>query len=817
MLHPRSRWICSDVPDTGIEQLAQEARVSKLVARMLAVRGIADAEQAHRFLHADIDEMHDPYLLAGMEDAVARIRTALANRERIRIYGDYDADGVSSTSLMIYLMRHLEADFDYYIPHRANEGYGLNKAALEDAKACGITLVVTVDTGISAVEEVAYARELGIDIVVTDHHEPPEQLPDACALVNPKLSYCPYPFKGLAGVGVAFKLAHALLGRIPEEWLELAAIGTVADLMPLLDENRILVRAALQRMKRSRYAGIRALLQVCSIDPKEVTSTHIAFSMAPRINASGRLDHADIAVQLLTAEDDAAAEAFAWELDRLNKERQKIVDGIVKEAEALLVEKMEDTGEPPHVIVLAAEGWNVGVIGIVASKILEKYYRPTFVLGIDGETGLCKGSARSIPGFDLYEAMQSCGELFEHYGGHQAAAGMTIQADKLEELEQRLQEVAEGILTEEHFVPCVEVDAECGLNEIPLEVIDQLEQLAPFGMGNPSPRVVIRNARVREIRTMGKEGQHLKLMLSQDRATLDAVAFHRGGLARRIASDVKADVLGELSVNEWNGRRRPQLFMQDIRIQERQLFDLRGIPDAWETAVQLARILEQDGGGANVLVTTREQAGVHAAESFAWLYSDEEEGPVVVPGAWRGDEPFIAAMSERVREMVLFGMPPSEQEMRRLTRQLRHMERLHVVLPREPIGGRLHMPTRDRIKRAYAELRRVHTWTNEPEPMRSLAKRVSLSLREFMLLLDMFQELQFLSCTHHKHTTTFEMAAQPAKTSLEASQRYRDWASAAAWEQRWYEPPTEAFAAWLWSCWDEERDVSLLRRSSDGF
>jgi single-stranded-DNA-specific exonuclease len=281
-------------------------------------------------------------------------------------------------------------------------------------------------------------------------------------------------------------------------------------------------------------------------------------------------------------------------------------------------------------------------------------------------------------------------------------------------------------------------------------------------------------------------------------------------LARKIANDVKADVLGELSVNEWNGRRRPQLFMQDIRIRERQLFDLRGIPEAWETVVQLARILEQDGDGASILVTTREQAGVHAAESFVWLYKDEEDGPAVVPGGWQPDHSFITAMSERIREIVLFGMPSSELEMRRLTHQLRHIERLHIVLPPEPIGGRIFQPTRERIKQAYAELRRVHTWTNEPAPMRSLAKRINLSPREFMLLLNMFQELQFMSCTHHKDTTTFEMAAQPAKTSLEASRCYRDWVAAASWEQRWYEPVTGEFAAWLWSCWDEDRDVSLL-------
>lgn len=809
MLHPRSRWICAETSEARVEQLAHEANISKLLARMFMVRGVEDAEQIHRFLNADVELMHDPFLMAGMEQAVERIRQAIANNERIRIYGDYDADGVSSTSLMIYTMRHLQANYDYYIPHRAQEGYGLNKAALDNAKAAGCTLIVTVDTGISALEEVAYAKELGIDVVVTDHHEPPEQLPDAYVLVNPKLPYCAYPFKGLAGVGVAFKVAHALLGRLPEEWLELAAIGTVADLMPLVDENRIIVQKALKRMSRSDYAGIRALMRIGGIEPSHITSTDIAFSMAPRINASGRLDHADTAVQLLTAADDETAQACAEELDRLNRERQKIVEGIVKEAEAQLEQKIERQEGVPHVIVLAAEGWNVGVIGIVASKILERYYRPTFVLGIDSENGMCKGSARSIPGFDLYEAMTECAGLFDHYGGHQAAAGMTLHRDKLEELERCLNESARAKLNEEHFVPCVEVDAECEVSDVPLSEIEQMGRLAPFGMGNPSPRVVIRNAIVRDKRTMGKEGQHLKLMLVKDRATLDAVAFHRGSLSHRIASDARADVLGELSVNEWNGQRKPQLMMQDIRIAERQLFDMRATSNAVEKAVELARILEQDAPQSCALVLTREQAGVYSAEPYVWLYSDEEKGPVLVPGAWgwKADDAFVAGLSSHVRELVICGMPPSEEEFDRMARQLPDVERIYVILPRQPEGGRLHSPGRERIARAYSELRRLATWDTEPAFLQPLAARLNMSDRELLLLFAVFQDLDFITCTLSQEKTTYRIVEQPQKTSLEQSQRYQDWMIASAWESQWHDLATEAFAAWFWSCWDRARGV----------
>ena len=807
MLHPRSRWICAATSDEQVSQLAQEAKLSPLLARMMVVRGIDTAEQIQQFLYADVNQLHDPFLMAGMEEAVERIRRALKSGEKIRIYGDYDADGVSSTSLMIYLMRELEANFDYYIPHRANEGYGLNNGAIDDAKAQGCTLIVTVDTGISAVEQVAYAKELGIDIVVTDHHEPPEQLPEAYALVNPKLPYCPYPFKGLAGVGVAFKLAHALLGNVPEHYLELAAIGTVADLMPLLGENRVIVQEALKRMARSQYAGIRALMTIGAIDPTEVTSTSIAFSMAPRINASGRLDHADIAVQLLTADEDETAIAYASELDRLNKERQKIVEGIVKEAEAQLTEKMTDTGEVPNVIVLAAEGWNVGVIGIVASKIVERYYRPTFVLGIDEESGLCKGSARSIAGFDLYESMTECAEVFEHYGGHQAAAGMTIHRDRLSELEERLNKTAAERMTEDDYIPCTEVDAECELDDVPLEVIEQLGRLAPFGMGNPSPRVVIRNAVVRDKRTMGKEGQHLKLMLGKERATLDAVAFHKGALSYRIANDVQVDVLGELSINEWNGQRKPQLMMQDIQITERQLFDRRATARPLESAIELARTLEQDEPQTSALLMTREQAGVYAAEPFVWLYSDELEGPTVIPSswAWAADESMLGNVSKHIHELVLCSIPPSEWELKRLADQLPNVGRIHAILPRQPEGGRLFTPSRDRMAHAYSELKRVGTWDMEVSTMSSLAKRLRMNERELLMLMEVFKELDFITCTSSSNNSVYSIVQQPNKTSLEQSQRYQDWMTAAAWESRWYEPVTEELAAWIWSYWDEAR------------
>ncbi|MCG7410339.1 single-stranded-DNA-specific exonuclease RecJ [Paenibacillus sp. ACRRX] len=792
MLQPRTRWRCAEVSEERVAKLAAEVNISPLLAKLLIVRGIDDAQLVGHFLNDTIDDMLDPYQLAGMPQAVERIRRAIAAKERIWIYGDYDADGVSSTSLMIHLMRELGADFDYYIPHRANEGYGLNTTAIDKAKEQGVTLIITVDTGISAVDQIEHATSCGIDVVVTDHHEPPEVLPKAYALVNPKLDYCPYPFKGLAGVGVAFKLAHALLDRVPEHLLDLAAIGTVADLMPLTGENRIMVKNALTRMRNSAYPGIKALLQIGNVDASALTSTHIAFSMAPRINASGRLDHADTAVQLLTTDKLDEALACAEELDRLNKERQKIVERIVKEAEQQLADKIEAAGKVPNVIVLAQAGWNVGVIGIVASKIVERYYRPTFVLGHDEETGKCKGSARSIDGFDLYGAMSQVGELFEHYGGHQAAAGMTIAYEKLTQLEQALQNIADEQLTEEQYIPCTDADAACSLLEVPIQVIDELSCLEPFGMGNSTPKVIITDARVHEKRTMGKEGQHLKLMLTQDRATLDAVAFHKGTLADRISPNVVTDVLGELSINEWNSSRKPQLMLQDIRIRERQLFDLRGSREPISAAVELTRKLNASRAGEAIWLTSRQEAGVYAAEPYVQL-SDA--------GSFQQSQPFA---SEQVRDIVLSCIPmESAESWSYVGQRYPSVERVHVFLPRKPEEGLLRSPDRSRIVPAFAELKRLRTWQDNKGTLMSLSSRTGLSVRELSVLLDVFRDLEFVTVEASAAGATYSMVEVPRKTSLDASPRYKEWERLSEWESVWYDGTTDALRQLLLAAWDK--------------
>ncbi|MGO4546164.1 single-stranded-DNA-specific exonuclease RecJ [Paenibacillus sp. 2TAB23] len=571
MIQRKTRWALapwSVTDEENAKKLASHLSLPPLVAKLLVKRGFDELGTAERFLRGGVEHFHDPYLLRGMKEAVERIRQAAAHNEKIRIYGDYDADGVSSTSLLVHLFRALNYEFDYYIPHRALEGYGLNKKAIKLAADEGVRLIVTVDTGISAVDEIAYAAELGIDVVVTDHHEPPEQIPNACAVVNPKQENCEYPFKGLAGVGVAFKLAHALLERPPLEWADIASLGTIADLMPLKDENRILVRYGLERLRSQPSVGFRALAEAGGIELEAITSTGVAFGMAPRINAAGRLDHAKRAVELLTTEEYDNAILAAISLDSLNKERQRVVESIVKEAEQLWQMKTAEAEAAgiasPPVIVLAGEGWNVGVIGIVASKLLERNYKPVIILGIDEQTGMCKGSARSIEGFDLHAALTACDELLDHYGGHQAAAGMSLHRDRLQELEQRLGKLASEWLSADDWIPKTAVDLMCSVNEATLETIAELSQLEPFGMGNPSPRLLFQGAELADRRTIGKDSKHLKLSLGSGRPLLDGIGFSMGMLAEGLRPGSKVDVIGELSINEWNGQRKPQLQLHDM-------------------------------------------------------------------------------------------------------------------------------------------------------------------------------------------------------------------------------------------------------------
>lgn len=763
MLEAKARWKLSQVEDDAAERLAEALKVHPLVARLLAVRGITDIETADRFLNGGADVFHDPFLLKGMPEAVARIRQALERKEKIRVYGDYDADGISSTTLMIRLMERLGADYDTYIPHRVQEGYGLNPGALDQAKASGISLIITVDTGISAREEIAYASGLGLDVVVTDHHEPPELLPEAAAVVNPKQPGCPYPFKHLAGVGVAFKLAHALLGEPPLEWLEIAAIGTVADLMPLTDENRAIVKLGLSKMRNTASLGLKALFGIAGIERSEVNETHIGFALAPRINASGRLQHADLAVKLLTTANEQEAEHLAFDLDNLNKERQKLVEEMTREAHALLASR-EPGGPDRRVLVVAGTGWNVGVVGIVASRLLDKYYRPSIVLSIDPETGLAKGSARSIAGFDIFHALSSASDLMDHYGGHQAAAGLTLHQDKLGELEERLQKLAQEWLTAEDLVPVMMADTACSVADANLACLEQLSKLAPFGNGNPSPRFMFEGLRIAEKRTMGKEQQHLKLVLAaaeaEAAASIEAVAFHCGPSAARIAPTSRMDVLGELSVNEWNGTKRPQIMIHDFRIPMPQVFDWRG-----SKAVGGGKAPVLPDGCGILVFTAGEEKLIPAEWTHApiWCCTGESDpvpvNPVAESSGYAG-----------LKDLVLYTLPPYEECLQKALSGLEEVERVYAVFADQPGGVPGTLPDREAFKTLYALLNREDRIpAGEERIWAALSKRSGLSAPTIRFIVQVFEELGFIQ----REGGYFSVVRPSAKRELSESGLYR--------------------------------------------
>jgi len=806
VLPSKAKWEIRECDAALADRIAHTLSIDPLLAKLLVVRGIRDAEHARLFLHGSREHFHDPYLLSGMREAVERIRQAIQRKEKIRIYGDYDADGVSSTTLMILLFRKLGANFDYYIPHRVHEGYGLNKKAMELAKEQGVSLIVTVDTGISAREEIDYANSLGLDVVVTDHHEPPELLPQACAVINPKQPGCAYPFKQLAGVGVALKLAHALLERLPEEWLEIAAIGTVADLMPLIDENRLIVKFGLNQMRQTSNFGIQALLEVAGVSPASVTAGHIAFSLAPRINASGRLEAADAAVRLLISTDAAEAGLLARELDQLNRERQRLVDEMTQQATNIVEERRQSTGALPRVLVVAQEDWNAGVIGIVASKLLDKYYRPTVVLTIDRDSGVAKGSARSIEGFDIYRALSECSSLFTHYGGHQLAAGMSLPSEHIAGLEEKLNELAGLWLADDQFIPVMRADLECRMSDVSVSLIDQLELLAPYGMGNPPPKFLFTGLQLAEKRMLGKEKQHLKLALNEipDPSAVplrvDAIGFGQGHLTERISPLAKIDVLGELSVNEWNGTKKAQIIIRDLRVPHVQVFDWRGSKPPNRRVYDWLKWLESQETGASegkraVVVGSRR----HYEDVRAFLPDDVPVWRMTEP---EGMEPLNDAAGRipfgEAEDVVLYSLPGHLAALRAVIAQGLRVKRWYALFDddEETSYKGVGLPTREMFKTVYAAMRRAG---GRPVPQRAflagISKRSGFSPTMVQFMLEVFEELAFIE----RVGGDYRLVSAPARKDLASSAKYRSLSNRQQVEQVLVYSSSRELSAWILS------------------
>lgn len=565
-MHKQKKWLIK-TPEPILQWiLSKKLGISTLMAQILINRGIYTVEAAREFLDVSMQKLHSPLMMRDMSRAVEITASAIKQDKKILVYGDYDVDGITGTTLLVHVLRRLGAKVEYYIPHRIDEGYGLHTQVLQRANESGVGLILTVDCGISNAPEVeASNSNNGPQIIITDHHEPPSELPPACAVVNPKQKECDYSFKDLAGVGVAFKLVQALLDVMGnpfhwEEYLDLVCLGTIADVVPLNGENRIFVKYGLPLLAQSSRPGLQALCQVAGLKEGPLDSWEVGFILAPRLNAAGRLGNAKLAVDLLLSEDYAAAWEIASLLNKENQERQKLEAVVLSEALGML------DGDPElaakEVLVLASENWHPGVIGIVASRLVERFYKPVLLIACEGEQG--KGSARSIKGFHLYHALEHCSDCLDGYGGHAMAAGFSLPVTEINRFRDKINTFVNEHILNIETTPTLELDAVVSLEDVTYELIKEINLLAPYGHGNPGPMFGLERAKLINYRGVGKKNAHLKMLLAQRNVSMDGIGFNLGQFAEEIAAGEEISIAFTPSVNNWQGRQTIQAEVKDI-------------------------------------------------------------------------------------------------------------------------------------------------------------------------------------------------------------------------------------------------------------
>ena len=555
------KWeICKNNKEQ-IEKLVKESNLSSLLASILINRNITTLQEVELFLNPTRNDFHDPFLMPDMDKAVERILKAIKNQEKVIIYGDYDVDGITSITVLKKFLAERGLNVGEYTPNRLDEGYGLNKKAIKTIQEQGYTLMITVDCGISGNEEIAYSMELGMEIIVTDHHEPGEEIPNCIAVVDAKRKDNKYPFNQLAGVGVVFKLIQAIsikLGLDAKEYLkylDIVCVGTISDIVPLVDENRVIAKLGLKLIPMTKNVGLRTLIK--STGYQNIDSNSISFGIAPRINACGRMGAQEEALKLFLTNEQEEANKITEVLNKYNLERQQTEKTIFEQA----IEQIEKTEKDKPCIVLGQEGWHHGVIGIVSSKVTDLYFKPSILICFEGEEG--KGSGRSIPGFDLHEALMNCSTHIEKFGGHSMAVGINVKRKNFEKFKKDFQEYAQshGI---SDIIPVIKIDEETSLKEINLQTVKDLSLLEPYGEANKEPLFMIKNLKILAIRTLS-EGKHLKLKLGQDSYIIDAIGFGIGELAENYLIGDKLDVIGRLEINKFNETEQVQLVIKDIR------------------------------------------------------------------------------------------------------------------------------------------------------------------------------------------------------------------------------------------------------------
>ncbi len=584
-------WVFLDenINEAQAEAYSEIFDIPKIVAKVLINRGFTDAAEAKKFLDKTSENFYSPNLMCDMDKAVERIKKAIENKENVVVYGDYDVDGITSTAILVRYLRGQGVNASAYIPDRQNEGYGINKTAVKKIYDSGATLLISVDTGITAVEETEYAKELGCDVIITDHHECKEELPKAIAVVNPKRADCKYPFKDLAGVGVAFKLVCAASEKseneLLDEYSDLVALGTIADVVPLRDENRVIAARGIEKLSKNPNTGLAAVISTLGLRQKWNNCAVVSYSIAPRLNAAGRMSNAMIAVDLLLTKDPEEAQELAVRLDEENRNRQNEERVIFEEA----VEMINNLDlADKKVLVLGKRNWHHGIIGVVASRICERYNKTCILISIEDEW--CKSSGRSVEGINLFDALSHCSDILEKFGGHAYAAGFSIKEEYIPELDRRLNEFARETDSSAKL-PQLLIDSKITVSDINAATIRKTEVLAPYGAGNKVPVYALMGAKVVDVKTLS-EGKHTRILAESEGRIVEAIAFGAGSLAAEYCVGDVVDIAGELNINLYNGQIRLQIIMTGIRISHKTMEDV--LPDR-QDFVDMYRYFKQQG------------------------------------------------------------------------------------------------------------------------------------------------------------------------------------------------------------------------------
>lgn len=740
MLASQQHWTVKQVNEETVNQLAKATGLSELTARLLVLRGVDNPEHADLFLHPDKTGFYDPLRMLGMDRTVKRIKKAISVNESIRIFGDYDADGVTATALLYRALRACGAKVSVFIPNRFKDGYGPNRRAVEQAGRDGVTLIITVDSGIAAYQAAKAAGERDMDYIITDHHEPPSVLPEAYSIVNPKQPGCRYPFKGLCGAGIVLKLVQAFCPDqlFNRDWLALAAIGTIADLVPLRDENRLIASKGLELMSQGSLAGIHALVESAG-HSGPIDSDTVGFQLAPRLNAAGRLADAGPALQLLLTDDQEEAGLLADELEKFNQKRKALVDEVASAADHQ-AEKYIQRGD--RAVVLAGEGWHQGVLGIAASKLVEKYARPVIILSVDRNTELAKGSGRSIAGFDLYRGLTDSAAHLEQFGGHKMAAGLTLSVSEIDGFREDFAAVAADRIDDAAMVRECAVDGRCTPDQITTGIIDEMEQLAPFGTDNPCPIFQMDPVGLEKVTPVGRDQAHLKVVFKGEKAKLDGIGFRFGKLASQISLADRIGTVGEFQINEWNGFRKPQFMIDDLRVSGLQLFD-------WRSGQQIAgKMADLPAGSFSSLAFHNETA----------TSVGEAQSPVIFHPGLRISTP----------SLIVLDLPETRAQLAGLLRENPEISRIYAVFAHRHDHFFNTFPPRQHFVWYYALIQRQRRF-----PIKQMAGEISRFKgwpeRTVFFMTKVFFELGFVRID--KGVLTANPA--PDKASLTESDTYR--------------------------------------------